>query len=229
MKKSLISLTLLATLVFGADYTHSLDMAVKDADTLNEYAMGSLDDMVKSKEKLATYEAKLNAYADEIATLSQKTSQEFTSKQEAEATMDKLEELSSKNVVMAKEVAYLSAHQSDNMSDDYKATLKTVSETTLRLSDDIGVMSDRILKMADKIGVMADRIVKTQQIQSRNLQATNQLVQNSMQLASGETGATRMVASSTMQNGMQNSQNAGQGMQQNVQNSQPQGVQGMQR
>jgi len=49
----------------------------------------------------------------------------------------------------------------------------------LRLTKDIGIMSDRIMEMVDKIvvmadniGVMADRIVETEQIQQTNLVLT---------------------------------------------------------
>ena len=49
----------------------------------------------------------------------------------------------------------------------------------LRLSSDIGIMSDRIMEtvdrivvMADNIGVMAGRIVDTQSIQQTNIEFT---------------------------------------------------------
>jgi len=112
--------------------------------------------------------------------------------------MDKVENLSSQSVVLAKTVAYLASHQGDNVSDSYAETLKSVSSTVLRLSDDIGTMADRILVMADNIGIMADRIVKTQEIQSANLNATTQLVQVAM-------GATQMQMNSSQSQGMQNS------------------------
>jgi hypothetical protein len=58
---------------------------------------------------------------------------------------------------------------------DYQASLAAM----LRLSSDIGAMSDRILEMANKIllmanniGTMADRILITQQLQSANLALT---------------------------------------------------------
>ncbi len=47
-------------------------------------------------------------------------------------------------------------------------------QNMLQLSSDIGVMADRINKMADKINQMADKIVKTQEIQSQNLQITEE-------------------------------------------------------
>jgi Na+/H+-dicarboxylate symporter len=65
----------------------------------------------------------------------------------------------------------------------------------LRLSDDIGTMSNRILEMADKIlvmadniGLMADRILATQLIQNSNIElvvaATMQTQQNTLTLFS---------------------------------------------
>lgn len=54
--------------------------------------------------------------------------------------------------------------------------LSDATASMLRLTKDIGIMSDRIMEMADKIvvmadniGVMADRIVETEQIQQTNL------------------------------------------------------------
>jgi len=191
MKKSIFCFSLLSTLVFASEYTQSLDMLLNDAKTFNSFAMSSLNETTKSETKLNMYETKLNGYADELANFSIKQVESFSSKKEAQEEMDTLNALSTQIVVMAKELTYISSHQADNVSDDYKSTLKTVASTTLRLSDDIGTMSDRILIMADKIGVMADRIVKTQEIQSRNLDATTKLVKNAMQLTSTQTESTR--------------------------------------
>ena len=209
MKKSIVSLSLLATLMFGAEYTEGLGILVNDVKTLNSYGMNSLDEMTQSQDKLNSYESKLNAYTDEFAKFSEQQAESFSSKKEALQAMEDLEELSSQSVVMAKELAYLTSHQADNMSDDYKSTLETVSQTTLRLSDDIGTMSDRILVMADKIGVMADRIVETQKIQSRNLQATTQLLHNVNRSSSDVAVQETASMSSAMQNNsmQQSSQN----------------------
>jgi hypothetical protein len=57
--------------------------------------------------------------------------------------------------------------------------LSDATASMLRLTEDIGAMSDRIMEMVDKIvvmadniGVMADRIVETEQIQQTNLLLT---------------------------------------------------------
>ena len=59
------------------------------------------------------------------------------------------------------------------------AVLSDATASMLRLTADIGVMSDRIMEMSDKIivmadniGVMADRIVETQTIQQTNIELT---------------------------------------------------------
>ena len=187
MKKAILGLSLLTAVLFASESATGLDMLVNDAKTINTTAMSFLDVLSKSQTKLSEYETKVNNYSDAVAKFTQQQTQSFSSKEEALQAMNSIEELSSQSVVMAKEIAYLSAHEADNASDDYKATLQTLSKTTLRLSDDIGTMSDRILKMADKIGVMADRIVKTQEIQSRNLHATIALVNRAMQLAAAQT------------------------------------------
>ena len=46
--------------------------------------------------------------------------------------------------------------------------------TTLKLSDDIGVMADRIGDMSDRILKMADKIVETQELQSDNFTKTQE-------------------------------------------------------
>lgn len=55
---------------------------------------------------------------------------------------------------------------STNSNGSYLRTLKTLTDTTLRLSDDIGIMADRI-------GVMADRIVYTEELISRQSKMIN--------------------------------------------------------
>ena len=199
MKKTMISLALLATLLCAedVDYSEGLSILADDVKTLNTTAMNSIDKLANSDAELQAYESKLNQYEKEIATLLSETQKEFASKDDALVAMDKIENLSSQSIVLAKTIAYLSSHQGDNVSDSYSETLSSVSNTVLRLSDDIGVMADRILVMADNIGIMADRIVKTQEIQSANLNASMQLVQSVM-------GASQMQMNTASQ-GAQNS------------------------
>ena len=112
--------------------------------------------------------------------------------------------LSSQSVVLAKTVAYLASHQADNANASYNNTIQTASKTILRLSDDIGVMADRILLMAKEIGIMADRIVQTQEIQSKNLIATQKLAQYAMTLTDEQLTATKQNVQNSINTGMSN-------------------------
>ena len=63
------------------------------------------------------------------------------------------------------------------------AVLRDATASMLRLSSDIGVMSDRIMEMSDKIivmadniGLMSDRIVETQNIQQGNVVLTERSI-----------------------------------------------------
>lgn len=49
-------------------------------------------------------------------------------------------------------------------ADDINQRIDNSEATTLRLSDDIGVMADRILWTEGQIGVMADRIVTSEEL-----------------------------------------------------------------
>ena len=87
--------------------------------------------------------------------------------------LDSLQGLANISLSLAQGVAGLSSQLVTLAS---PATLGALLATTLRLSDDIGVMADRILEMAEKIlvmadniGLMADRILATQVIQNDNI------------------------------------------------------------
>ncbi len=219
MKKILLSAILLATLSYAEEavYAEGLSILTDDAKVLNTMAMESLQKIATSDEALEEYSQKVEALSQELGELLKSTNSEFASKDDALVAMDKIENISSQAVVLAKTITYLSSHQGDNVSDSYETTLKSVSKTVLRLSDDIGVMADRILDMADKIGVMADRIVTTQEIQSRNLGATTQLIAMSMNLSSRELQSMKsggVQSSDSIQNSSRGSmQSAGQATQ----------------
>jgi hypothetical protein len=215
MKKILLSLPLLATLMFGAENTSSLELLNDDAKAINSYAMSSLETLTKSQEALQEYKTRVDNYSDEVAKFSQQQIESFSNKEDALKAMETLKEISSQSVVMAKELAYLTSHQADNASDAYTETLESLLETTLRLSDDIGKMSDRILTMADKIGVMADRIVETQKIQSKNLNATTLLVNHSMNTAFSSANV-KTKSEPTALNSMQNPSMQQSGQTQNI-------------
>ncbi len=71
-------------------------------------------------------------------------------------------------------------------ADDINTRIDNSEATTLRLSDDIGVMADRIGEMADRIlwtelqiGVMADRIVESEYLINDGAQQSADQVQES--------------------------------------------------
>ena len=199
MKRKILALSLLAAFALASSTTdEGLELLLSDVKAINSYAMNSLDKIANSDTELKNFETKVESFAKEVAKFEQEQLKPFSDTKEALSSMDKLEELSSQSMVLAKELAYLSSHHADNASEDYVYTLDAMLKTTLRLSDDIGVMADRILDMADKIGVMADRILETQRIQSKNLEATMKLTQMAMQLTNSQMTQTRSTASSSM-------------------------------
>ena len=202
MKKKILSLSLLGVMALASTSSEGIDMLLSDAKAINSYAMDSLDKIANSDKELQDLEAKVDAFAKEVSAFEHEQFQPFSDTKEALSTMDKLEELSSQNMVLAKELAYLSSHHADNAGEDYTHTLDAMLRTTLRLSDDIGKMSDRILDMADKIGVMADRILETQRIQSKNLNATMRLTQMAMQLTASQMTQTRNTAAKSVSSQM---------------------------
>jgi len=71
-------------------------------------------------------------------------------------------------------------------ADDINTRIDNSEATTLRLSDDIGVMADRIGEMADRIlwtelqiGVMADRIVESEYLINAGAQQSADQIQES--------------------------------------------------
>lgn len=206
MKKKISVLSLLAVFALASDtIDEGVKMLLSDAKAINNYAMSSLDKIANSDKELKNFETKVEAFAKEVAAFENEQLQPFSDTKEALATMDKLEQLSSQSMVLAKELAYLSSHNADKASEDYTHTLDSMLKTTLRLSDDIGKMSDRILDMADKIGVMADRILETQRIESKNLNATMRLTQMAMQLTASQMTQTRNTAAKSVSSQMMSS------------------------
>lgn len=193
MKNALMSLILLVTLASAEEvgYIEGLKILTDDVKVLNTTAMKSIDKIANSDTALEEYSVKVEQYAAEVGKLLADANNQFANKDDALVAMDKIENISSQSIVLAKTVAYLSSHQGDNMSDSYAKTLDSTSKTILRLSDDIGVMADRILDMADKIGIMADRIVKTQEIQFVNLNASTKLVMMAMNISVSEMQSMR--------------------------------------
>lgn len=92
-----------------------------------------------------------------------------------------LDQLIAINLSLANESLRLSLDLQALSATTQAFTIKDGIVAMLQLSDDIGAMADRIGEMADKIlvmadniGLMADRILITQELQSQNLQQTQQ-------------------------------------------------------
>ena len=202
MKTKLIGLSLLLSSVLLADATTDmLNTAIKDAYDIHDYSKNKMEILAKSDAAIAEYAQKVEAYKAKMEEYLQKIENEtFASKEDAQKALDELNELSSQMVVLAKNIAYLASHHADNTNESYNNSIELTSKIVLRLSDDIGVMADRILLMAKEIGIMADRIVQTQEIQSKNLAATQQLAQYAMTLTNGQVNTTK--ASIQKQNSM---------------------------
>ncbi len=67
-------------------------------------------------------------------------------------------------------------------ADDINQRIDNSEATTLRLSDDIGVMADRILWTEGQIGVMADRIVESEYLINDGAQQSADQVQETITL-----------------------------------------------
>jgi len=192
--KKFISISILASsLLFGAEtYTQFLNTAIEDSYDIHNYSKAKIEQMLQNDAALQEYNKKLKTYETKVSSfLNTQTKESFESKEDAKHALKELEKLSSQNVALAKTAAYLASHQTDNANESYNNTIQITSKTILRLSDDIGVMADRILLMAKEIGIMADRIVQTQEIQSKNLMATQKLAQYAMHLTDKQVTTTK--------------------------------------
>jgi len=96
MKKTIIGLSLIATLVYSASdqYTQMSDLALSDVKALNSYAMGSLDEISSSETELKYYQKRVDAYSLEISNMLKTAEDGFTNKDDALRAMDSVEALS---------------------------------------------------------------------------------------------------------------------------------------
>lgn len=223
MKKTLLSISLIAsTLLFGADNsttTKFLDTAVEDVYDVHNSLKSKMDTLLNGDADLKEYSQEITAIESKISSFLENQANEFSSKEDAQKALDDLVQLSTQTTVLAKTMAYLASHQADNSNESYNNTIENTSKTILRLSDDIGVMADRIGEMADRIGVMADRIVKTQEIQSKNYNATLQLTKYAMNSISAQNSSTNGIQSmNNMNTNMSNMNSNMSNMNQNIQN-----------
>ncbi len=190
MKKTIISLSLIASsILFGANEsttTQFLDTAVEDVYNIHNTLNEKMETMLNSDKELKEYSQDVTALESKISNFLEAKADEFSSKEDAQKALDDLMHLSTQITVLAKTTAYIASHQADNGNESYNNTIEITSKTILRLSDDIGSMADRIGEMAERIGVMADRIVQTQEIQSKNYNATLQLTHYAIGISSNQ-------------------------------------------
>jgi hypothetical protein len=164
MKKAL-SVALLSSLAL-ADLTSSIqtvDILLQKANAIGYATRQHNANFEKFLKRVDVYEKKFNQFVNNI-------------KLEG-ATAEQIEEFLNKSIKLAKKTESLTevitnlTKKTKTTSGNYIHTLDTLLATTLRLSDDIGVMADRIGEMADRIvyteeliGQMADRIVHTEHL-----------------------------------------------------------------
>jgi methyl-accepting chemotaxis protein len=165
MKKAL-SVALLSSLAL-ADLTGSIqtiDVLLQKANTI-DYVSRQQDsaNLEEFLQRVDAYEKKFNQFVNNIELKG--------------ATPEQIEEFLNKSIELAQKTESLTeaitnlSNNTQNASPNYIHTLDALLATTLRLSDDIGVMADRIGEMADRIvyteeliGQMADRIVHTEHL-----------------------------------------------------------------
>jgi methyl-accepting chemotaxis protein len=166
MKKTL-SLALLSSLAL-ADITNSIntiDNLIQKVDNIDMAIQRQEDATILEEflQKIAGYEIRLNQFVNRI-------NFDNVDAQKLDEFLTKSEELAFKTQMLTEKITSL-VNSSDKIAPNYIHTLDALLATTLRLSDDIGVMADRIGEMADRIvyteeliGQMADRIVHTEHL-----------------------------------------------------------------
>ncbi len=183
MKKIALSLILAASLSFAIDKSPNINnfdrytptnlvSEVKNFDVDNS----DLRDLKQLAFDLRTFENRLNDFVSNLQFHNYNETQldellSHTDSNDGKAfylSQKVLEIVSNLDTKMPNILDHFDTQNSD---DDYIRTLEDLLATTLRLSDDIGIMADRIGVMADRIvyteeliGQMADRIVHTEHL-----------------------------------------------------------------
>ena len=165
MKRILLSMLLsLSAAVAGTDtYLEEIDGLVADAKKI-EAAL--LDKSIESLSSDSDLENKLSAYELKTTAFLESLSGNLTEPDLAKQMLDKVDTLSLSTLSLADSIVDLADKTSTNTNSSYLMTLETLTQTTLRLSDDIG-------EIANRIGEMADRIVYTEELISKNAQMIN--------------------------------------------------------
>jgi len=126
-----------------------------------------------SDSSLSQLQTKLENYEKELLSFSNSIELQKSDPEAVKEFLDKAEALSQSSLNLANAVISLADKTSTNSNESYIKTLEILTRTTLRLSDDIGVMADRIGEMADRIGEMADRIVYTEELITKHSEMIN--------------------------------------------------------
>lgn len=164
--KKFVFFTLLSLSVAVAQtdsYLLEADGLISDAKKIEtallDKSLDSLSSDSDLQEKLSAYELKSAAFVESLTA-------DITDPALAEQILNKTEALSQSVLSLAKSITDLADKTSTNANSSYLTSLETMTQTTLRLSDDIGLMADRI-------GDMADRIVYTEELISKNAEMIN--------------------------------------------------------
>jgi len=184
-----------------------LNTAANDLSSIHTSFKQKTDDLLNNDKDLLEYSKQVENLESKISIFLENKINKFSSKEDAQKALDDLEQLSTQTTVLAKIMAYLASQHAENVNKSYNNTINTISRTILRLSDDIGKMADRIGEMAEQIGIMADRIVQTQEIQSKNYNATLQLTQYALRLSSEQMNVYNNTAIYPMQNSINSMSN----------------------
>lgn len=175
--------------------TEDLDALVLEGNDLVSAVTLTNLTTFKLDSQLAALEASVDNYAANVSTVYDSVaSASGTLTLDSEVLLS-LQTLATVSASLAQQVVVLSNEVVALAPLTLLTSLEASLYSMLRLSDDIGTMSNRILEMADKIlvmadniGLMADRILATQLIQNSNIElvvaATMQTQQNTLTLFS---------------------------------------------
>ncbi len=156
--------------------------AVRDSASI-EHTISEVTQSNLSLADLRTLSLAMTAYEQQVALLANgiRLTLDVVQQPEYAQLLDDSTKLTQQLVAMSDDLVSLAAQMQQSGAEQYQNTFETLIRTTLRLSDDIGIMADRILFteeqigiMADRIGEMADRILETQRIQNENIARVQQ-------------------------------------------------------
>jgi len=175
MKKRLLAMMLGCSIAFaGMDtYISEMDSLISDVKDIEKVVKQQTIKGLTSDASLSQLQTKLEDYEKELSSFSKSIELQKSDPVLVKEFLDKAEALSQSSLNLANAIVSIADKTSTNSNDSYIKTLEILTRTTLRLSDDIGVMADRIGEMADRIGEMADRIVYTEELITKHSEMIN--------------------------------------------------------